>query len=451
MHMARKSILIVLVFFTSFCAYAQNFCATSTTLVCLLPFSTNAGQGQTNPSPQSIAALQKAASFNGPIAAQLSQLPAATSAPIATTVVIKGDEVPFGNLGPVLLDRPDSVGTGTLVLGFSFQHFDFNHLDGIPDGSLPFVFQQAGSGQFPTQYLAQTEQVTLHLNQYIALATVGLPHKTDFSIIVPFAQVSIGATSLAPTNYLINTDNTLGGFSTGANGNPVTGSSSGIGDITFNVKHVLWSGGESRKGSLATGVALRLPTGDAFNYLGSGAYGFNLYALVSYKYWISPHAKFAYQFNTNTVLLNLDNTAGGNRPLPGGSQFALGADVNVPKLHDKLTGSVDVLANEFVNSPYIQQTNTCIPVSSALPCSTVTAAPNQKILPDVALATRTYTSANMSFGLKVKPVRGLIVFGNVLIQVNDVGLRADPSPSFGISYSFPSLLTGKHLHKALDR
>jgi len=57
----------------------------------------------------------------------------------------------------------------------------------------------------------------------------------------------------------------------------------------------------------------------------------------------------------------------------------------------------------------------------------------------------------LSFGLKYRPFKSLIMYGNVLIQVNNVGLKADPSPSFGISYSFKSLLSGEHLHKALDR
>jgi hypothetical protein len=33
------------------------------------------------------------------------------------------------------------------------------------------------------------------------------------------------------------------------------------------------------------------------------------------------------------------------------------------------------------------------------------------------------------------PRKGLILFGNVLIQVNNVGLRSYPSPSFCISYN----------------
>jgi hypothetical protein len=50
----------------------------------------------------------------------------------------------------------------------------------------------------------------------------------------------------------------------------------------------------------------------------------------------------------------------------------------------------------------------------------------------------TFTTANFSGGLKWKPFvkQDIILYGNVLIQVNDVGLRSDPSPSGGISYNF---------------
>jgi hypothetical protein len=44
--------------------------------------------------------------------------------------------------------------------------------------------------------------------------------------------------------------------------------------------------------------------------------------------------------------------------------------------------------------------------------------------------------AQLSIGLKTKPWKNLVLYGNVLIQVNNVGLRSNPAPMVGISYTF---------------
>ena len=209
------------------------------------------------------------------------------------------------------------------------------------------------------------------------------------------------------------------------------GSASGLGDMVLNIKHVLWSGGEVGRGSLAGGLAVRLPTGDALNYLGSGAYGLNLYMLAAYKARISPHVKVGYQWNTNSVLLNITDVVGQNQRLPGGGQFAVGADYGASR---HLTFSGDILATEFQNSPSISL-GTYTGASSTPPSTPPSVVSS---LATVNSASTTFTTANFSGGLKWKPFvkQNLILYGNVLLSLNNVGLKADPSPSGGISYNF---------------
>jgi hypothetical protein len=404
-------------------AEAQVNCATATKLVCLIPFITN-----TFLPGSSAQATANAVGFNGPIGAQLSQLPLAASAPGAVVLFVNGNPESFDNLGPILLDRPDSVGRGRLVFGFSFQQFNFNHLDGIGLGSVPFTYSATSSGEYPVQYIAQTEHVSLKYNQYVALATYGLPKKIDISIVVPFARVSVGAGTTSSTAYFLTADNTLGPNIPVAT-TYVPGFASGFGDLSINVKHVLWSGGESGRGSFAVGGVLRIPTGDALNYLGSGAYGFNIYALASYKARISPHVKIANQWNSNSVLL--DPSGATHQRLPGGIEYGGGVDARIVR---PLTASADVLGNQFVNTPSFTVGSTTIPYSSTpLPSGASTIS-----LPTVSVVPHTYTTANLSAGLKWKPFRkeSIILYGNVLLQLNDVGLRSGPAPSGGISYSF---------------
>ena len=432
MRMARRFTIIAMGCFAVGAAEAQVDCTTSNKLVCLVPFITSIGTINSSGAPTTTSP-SGAQLFNGPIAAQLSQLPLAASAPGATILTVNGNPEAFDNLGPILLDRPDSVGKGKIVVGFSFQQYHFNHIDGVSIGSIPIAYSVSAQGTYPTQYLQSTEQVSLKFNQYVMLATYGLPRKTDVSVIVPYARISISAGSPSTTFYDISSTNSLGPVSVDNTAKNSSGVASGLGDVTINLKHVLWSGGESGRGSLATGFALRLPTGDALNYLGSGAYGYNIYGLASYKARVSPHVKYGYQWNSTSVLLNPSGT-GANQSLPGGSAFGVGADTALSR---RITASGDILANQFVNSPYISLGSITIPNGTVINPPGTTANPTPTTtLATIVSTTKTYTTANASLGLKWKPLKDVILYGNVLIQMNNVGLRSYPSPSGGISYSF---------------
>jgi len=421
--------LMVLLLCCAGCVGAQAQVNCSATgklpLVCLIPFTTNASVGSAG-----LTGVATAAAIDGSIGAQLSQLPLAVSAPGTAVLVVKGNPEVFDNLGPILVDRPDSVGRGNLVFGFNFQQFTFNHLDGIALPSVPFAYLANGNGS--NQYIEQTQHISFKYNQYVVLGTYGLPWNTDVTVIVPFARVSIGAGAISAMAFNLNAQGEI--ISTNGIGNTyVPGFATGVGDVAINAKHVLWSGGEGGRGSLAAGGVLRLPTGDALNYLGSGAYGFNLYGLASYKWRISPHVKIAYQWNTNSVLLNPTGTSSGtssNRQLPGGVQFNAGADYGINR---HLTISGDIIANESANANSISigtnSLNYATPTSSGATSTTIRT---------VNTIQDTYTTANLSAGLKWKPFRKvkLILYGNVLMQLNNVGLRPDASPSGGISYNF---------------
>lgn len=444
-----KRILIVfsICVASSLSAMAQINCSSSPNakLVCLVPFIS------LNEDPKSTAtsqALSKLSGLNGPIGAQLSQLPLAASAPgLITTTDASGHEHVYDNLGPILVDRPDSVGTHRLVFGANYQQFNFNALDGIDLHSVPFVYSTTAPKDptnltIPacqisacTTYIAQAVRIGIRYDQYVALLTYGFPNKLDVSLIVPVSRVSVGAGTLSggqsvvvdETNTIVY-QNQLGTFQK-------SGLASGVGDVSFNLKKVLWSGGETGRGSFATGATIRIPTGDALNYLGSGAYGFNLYALAAYKYDISPHAKIAYQWNSESVLL-FDPTTKLEGKMPGGFQYALGFDAiysKIPSLRP-FTLSLDLIGNEYQNSPSYVKEKLIIPTASGPPPSSATTV----TLDTVALASNTYSEADLSVGLKWRPFQSqdLVVYGNLLTQLNNVGLRSNLVPSGGISYGW---------------
>jgi len=408
-------------------------------LICQFPFSgTLLAQltfGSSGPvfNAEAAAAFKAATSINAAVAAQLTQLPV----PSATIGVIQirkaGSDIPapFTNLGPILTDRPDTVGRGHVFAEFAFQHFNFNALDGFSLSTLPLAFSYTdavGSTADPkVHYGSMNNNIGFQMDQYIFTATAGVTRSTDVSAVVPVnnVQVKVTASNFTAFDYDINTHSFLS-HNPPANTPPLlsAGSASGLGDIIVGVKQMV-IGQDHLPPAAAVGATFRFPTGDSFNYLGSGALGGTVYGLVEYRARFAPHFKVAYVWNGSTKVLSTDLQSGGVR-LPGGLSYALGADYG---LGPKLTLSTDLLGNQFINAPYFNRTSTPLnpaPATPGVPAN----------FDNVAPIPNTYTTVSFSGGVKWSPVPHMVVYGNALIQVNDVGLRSDVVPLVGIAYNY---------------
>jgi hypothetical protein len=408
-------------------------------LICQFPFSgTLLAQltfGSSGPifNAEASAAFKAATSINAAVAAQLTQLPV----PSATIGVIqirrKGSDIPapFTNLGPILTDRPDTVGRGHVFGEFAFQHFNFNKLDGFGLSSLPLAFSYTdavGSTADPKiHYGSMSNDISFQMDQYIFVATGGITGTTDVSVVVPVnnVQVKVAASNFSAFDYDINTHSYFS-HNPPANTPPLisTGTASGLGDIIVGVKQMV-IGQDHLPPAVAVGATFRFPTGDSFNYLGSGAMGGTIYGLAEYRAKLAPHFKVAYVWNDNTKILSTDLQSGGTR-LPGGLSYALGADY---RLNPKVTLSADLIGNQFINAPYFNQTSQ--PLNPAPTTPGVPANFN-----NVAPIPNTYTTTSFSGGVKWSPIPHMVVYGNALVQLNDVGLRSDVVPLVGIAYNY---------------
>ena len=398
-------------------------------LVCLIPVASRVQNPGTAGQPASV--------FNASFATQLTQLPLPSSATGVVFVFDKAlnEDVPLETLGPILTDRPQTLGKKRLFVGFSFQQFNFNSIDGINMNSVPFVFQShTPTTGTPTQlqYVVQTERIAFKLDQYVIVGTYGLTDRLDVSVVVPIERVSIGVgqSSAGPgTEYIVNNPNTTTPTTTTALF-PImakAGTASGVGDVLLSGKYELYKG---ERFHFTGGMFIRLATGDALNYLGSGAYGFNPFVVASYQWRISPHARLGYIWNTSTVLIPASTTPTGSTStrLPGGFQYDLGADMKVVQ---RVTAAADILGYQFQNSPVLVPGTTQIPNyvnGRNMPISVT----------GVERLNASYTATDFSIGLKWKPFdkRNLLVYANGLFQLNNVGMRSDPVPLLGLSYTF---------------
>ena len=397
-------------------------------LVCEFPFATGLFRNDTalgvgnGTSGATLSAQQLASSINIGIATQVSQLPLASASAGTVEVYKAGVPETFNNLGPILTDRAQTVGRHRFFLGFSASQFVFTDIDGTPLNNLPFSFAATAlnpntGSVLSTTYTTEQTKLQFKIDQFIAVATFGLTNRIDLSVIVPTEYVSLGATTYNSESYIVNANDVLvfGPYS-----NPQTytsGTASGVGDITVNGKGALWTGEHA---TVSAAMNVRIPSGDDLNYLGSGSWGFDPYVVYSYLGKVSPHAKFGYQWNSPTQLNNPTFTAGGNLSLPGGMQYDAGADWAAVK---HLTVAADVLGNQFLNTPRLISTQT-----------TITGVPNP--LATSVAGNSSFSLNNGSVGFKLNPYRDLVLSANVLIQINNNGLRSRPTPLVGLSYKF---------------
>ena len=411
--MKRRTLqLLLMAFLSTAGAIGQIDCANSNKLVCQIPFSTGVYSKNGATSAQQATQLI-ATAFNSAIATQVSQLPLASASSGVVVIYKAGVPESYNNLGPILTDRAQTVGKHKLFLGFTTSQFYFTDINGISLSHVPFAYPATASDG-TVIYTEESTNIHFKVNQYVAVATYGLMDKLDISVVVPVERVSIGAATFNAQEYLVAGGVTQGPYKVPSTFSP--GAASGVGDLTFLAKRVIWNGEHS---TLAAGISVRTPTGDDRNYLGSGAWGFNPYAVFSYLAKIAPHAKIGYQWNTATELNNPTQTAGGNQSLPGGLQYDIGADWAWTK---SLTFAGDLLGSQYLNSTKLASTNIVLP--------------NGTNLPTVAAQNGSYTISDLSTGLKWRPYRDLTLSGNVLFQLNNVGLRTRPAPLVGISYRF---------------
>src|SRR5271157_2748882 len=198
--MIKQTLLFLLLYsFFSVGALGQQSCDPKSSayskLACQIPVITTAAQGTIgNP----------AGAFGSSFATQLGQLPLLSSGSGVVLTLDKtlGVYVASENLGPILTDRAQTIGKHKLLLAFAYQKFLFNSIDGTGFGSVPFVF---AAGSVPPSNprqpctstgslicLQQNDNISMNVNQYVALATFGLDNKTDISVVIPFARVALG-------------------------------------------------------------------------------------------------------------------------------------------------------------------------------------------------------------------------------------------------------------------
>ena len=376
---------------------AQVSCSQSSKLICLIPQGLNFTQS----SFASLGFLSEA------VGSEVSSLPLASP---ASGIIYENDPklnlpVPSDEtLGPVLTQRPETIGRHKLYIAATYQFFRFEDIDGLSLKNLPIFITVPGQGFEPTN-----NRLDLTVHQTTGYLTFGLTSRVDVSVAVPVLDINEQLTTSGVEYNL--TSSIIQPISSRS----VSGSAVGIGDVILAAKGTLW---KPKHGGLAFGTEVRLPSGDAMNFLGSGTIGVKPFLSWTYGGRFAPHANISYEMNGESVLAT--NAAGKNGHLPNRLFYSGGADVRVTKW---MTIAADALSQRVFDSERVALTSVL--------------QTNQNVsYPSLVVSSSSYNRTDGSIGAKFKPFRNLIITGNLLVKLDQGGLRARTVPLGALSYTF---------------
>jgi len=390
------------------------------------------------------------------------------------------------NLGPIFGERASTIGPHKLFVGFSYQYFKFDSIDGkkldsiplslhanpVPASLIPPSFDTPacnttgfpadgsydGSPCFVRDYVKTNYNINLKVNQYIVYLTYGLSQHFEISAALPFSNVRMSVVSQAtivPNSFAPQPPFIFNRFNffqpTIAQAAPPPNISvpncpaapcfdavfsdsrsvTGLGDVVVRGKYQFYTG--ERLG-IAGGLDARLPTGDEENFLGSGTLGLKPFVVASYRGRISPHGEVGYELNGNSLLYGnfIATPTVTKSGLPSRFLYVAGVNVAVTK---RLTAAFDLYGQRVFGASQLEPGHLDdFGACNDSNCAVVT--PGNPIPTSLVKSDTDISIVDASLGAKVRLFRHLLVTGNVLLKLNDSGLRAKVVPLAGVSYTF---------------
>lgn len=334
------------------------------------------------------------------------------------------------NLGPIFSEAGTTLGRNHVILGYNFTYMGFKRIRGLPLEDMQFTFthQDVGSPGLGDSD-NELDTIDLFMNMQIDASviafymTAGLTDHLDVGLALPMVDVHMVADPSAVINsFTLAANDSANHFYGGTATSPILSTSPtpmndeafGIGDIAARAKLNVYRG----KGNVALLLEARLPTGDEQNFLGTG-YTTIRSALIGSRAWgsTSAHANIAYVFkNTDLVGDDLDLFLGYEQGF--GRQFTAVFDCLGRLQVGKPVEALRFGENAIINRPIGSTT-----LVRKVNLSNVPSADRDHIL-------------DLSVGGKYAPRDFLILMGNVIVPLNNGGLRPDVSTTLGFEFSF---------------
>ena len=324
-----------------------------------------------------------------------------------------------GPLGPVFVERPQTLGKGKFDIGISYLFVDFDDLngediDGIQFGELGHndccaAPPSPGDPQFENDTATLVfDKFQLQSHVISFFATYGLTDRWDVNVLVPVVHTSldiratatVGNQSGAPVHFFDNETRRTTETRTSDD------DKFGVGDVQLRTKFRLMDGDPV---GMAGGLAVRFETGDEDDFQGIGATTLTPFISVARAIdMVDLHASSGLEINFEDSDRSRIRWAAGIT-WQFGERFALLADLIGS--HNVRTDRISVVVPTFETGPGTSPTK---------------------------LVARDTSSDIVDFapGIKAMISENAVVYGTVFMPVNEDGLRADFVPAGGIQISF---------------
>lgn len=317
-----------------------------------------------------------------------------------------------GSLGPVFVDRGETIGKGRFDLVFSYQFANLTDLDGENFGEqLEFGFQAqtAEGAQVAGAFVGQ--DFSLKENVFSFNLTYGISDRWDVNLLVPLVYTTLNVDGLAAGS--------VDGVSSPVSSQSFQDAAFGIGDILLRTKYRFYDNPDVAL--LAGALTLRMPSGSAGNFHGLG------------DFTITPTFIASRPFGRHDIHMNLGmefNTADSERTR---ARYAIGATLQP---FEKLAFLLD-----FLGSSGLDDDHFTIPISggNVVPgCGVVNCvnyAVNAAGTTIDGVVPRT-NIADLSMGIKFNPFENANIFLLAIVPLNQQGLRAAVVPAGGFEWTF---------------
>ena len=319
-------------------------------------------------------------------------------------------------LGPLFLERPDTLGRGKFNVNVSFQYVQFDEYDGDSIKSLqspdPIVLNVLDAGGNVIARRANRLVYSLGIQNYVTAFsfTYGILDDLDVNLLVPVIattlNVGVRSQQLQRADPGEAFTPEVGPLRVGQTGAHATG----VGDLLLRLKYQLPRLDWLRS---AAALQLRLPSGNEDDFQGTGSFEASPLLFASTILWdrVEPHANVG-------VDLRADDVARSQ------ARYGVGVDVDV---HPRVGLSLGFLGrSEFEGSADADETSFLHLTSAGV---------QQRPLLGLDFDRKDFY--DVSFGVRGVVFGNVMVFANVIRSLNDDGLRNDSViPAVGVEGTF---------------
>lgn len=329
------------------------------------------------------------------------------------------------SLGPIFAETAATLGQKKINLGFNYTSLSLSKFRGLATKDMRFTFIHTNIDHLGTVGDDLTERdfmdvfLGLDVNAQIFAfsATYGITNNLDIGVAVPVVNINLNVRAKALVNsytfatiknavHRFNADGTNPVLNEALT--PVDESATGVGDVGLRLKYSFLRGSDV---DLAALLDIRFPTGNTDDFLGTGKTNVRFSWIASKKMGnFSPHLNLAY--DRRSAELDSD-------------EFELAAGFD-RKIASGITFAADILAEFDLN------TDEAIEL---FPSAATITGVGQVDLSNIPERNRDNV-LNAALGFRAAPSERLSLLGNVIIALNNGGLRSSVVPTVGASLSF---------------